>query len=187
MKDHSLQDIDSANLSRRQMLKATATAMVAAPVVAAQPTKQSKSKVAHFFTSAEFALVDELTEIIIPTDEHSPGARAAKVAAYIDARLAEAFTAEPRQQWRDGLQLMDKLAQERHAKKFMQTSAEQRLAIVTRIAQGEHNPTKPEEKFFVELKRRTTHAYYTSRIGIHQEMEYKGNVYLKEYVGEEVK
>ena len=187
MKDRNLQDVAAANVSRRQMLKATATAMVAAPVVAAQPTKQSKSKTPHFFTPAEFALVDELTEIIIPTDEHSPGARAAKVAAYIDARLAESFTEEPRQQWRTGLHLIDQLAQEMHAKKFMQASDEQRLAVVTRIAQGEQNPTKPEEKFFVELKQRTAHAYYTSRIGIHQEMEYKGNVYLKEYVGEEVK
>ena len=29
--------------------------------------------------------------MIIPADDHSPGARAAKVAAYIDARLAEAL------------------------------------------------------------------------------------------------
>ena len=187
MKDPNLQDVAAANVSRRQMLKATATAMVAAPLVAAQPAKQAQSKSVRFFTPAEFALVDELTEIIIPTDEHSPGARAAKVAAYIDTRLAEAFTAEPRQQWRAGLQLIDKLAQEMHAKKFMQASAEQRLAVITRIAEGEQNPAKPEEKFFVELKQRTAHAYYTSRIGIHQEIEYKGNVYLKEYVGEEVK
>ena len=44
-----------------------------------------------FFTPDEFALVDELSEMIIPADEHSPGARAAKVAAFIDTRLAEAW------------------------------------------------------------------------------------------------
>ena len=36
-------------------------------------------------------MLDELTEIIIPTDSHSPGAKAAKVAVYIDKSLAEAF------------------------------------------------------------------------------------------------
>ena len=51
---------------------------------------------ATFFTRQELALVDELTEMIIPADEHSPGARAAKVAAYIDARLAEALDAKDR-------------------------------------------------------------------------------------------
>ena len=33
-------------------------------------------------------------------------------------------------------------------------------------------------------KRRTARAYYTSKIGIHQEMEYKGNTLLMEFVGE---
>jgi hypothetical protein len=37
--------------------------------------------------------------------------------------------------------------------------------------------------FFKELKTRTARAYYTSKIGIHSEMEYKGNVSLKEFVG----
>jgi hypothetical protein len=42
---------------------------------------------------------------------------------------------------------------------------------------------KPEELFFRELKSRTARAYYTSEIGIKTEMEYKGNVSLKEFVG----
>jgi hypothetical protein len=48
------------------------------------------------------------------------------------------------------------------------------------------NPRLPEEVFFRELKRATVHAYYTSNIGIHQEMEYKGNVMLEQFVGYEV-
>ena len=79
------------------------------------------------------------------------------------------------------------LARESHGKTFLQASEAQRLTVVARIAQGESNPSKPEEKFFVLLKQQTTQGYYTSKIGIHQEMEYKGNVYLKEYVGEAVK
>src|SRR4051794_13124710 len=45
----------------------------------------------RFLTPAEYALLDELTELIIPTDAHSPGARAAGVAGYIDARLTESL------------------------------------------------------------------------------------------------
>jgi hypothetical protein len=74
-----------------------------------------------------------------------------------------------------------------HGKLFLKASAEQREAVVAKIAQSEQNPKLPEEEFFVELKQRTARGYYTSKIGIHQEMEYKGNTYLKEYVGEEVK
>ena len=45
----------------------------------------------------------------------------------------------------------------------------------------------PEEHFFQELKGRTARAYYTSKVGIHQDMGYKGNVLLPEFVGYEVK
>jgi hypothetical protein len=41
----------------------------------------------------------------------------------------------------------------------------------------------PEVRFFKELKRITVEGYYTSKIGIHDELQYKGNRILKEYVG----
>jgi hypothetical protein len=69
---------------------------------------------------------------------------------------------------------------------FMQASQDQRVAVLTRMAGNESNPEKPEEKFFVELKSRVARAYYTSKIGIHDELEYKGNTYLKEFAGVDV-
>ncbi len=41
----------------------------------------------------------------------------------------------------------------------------------------------PEVRFFHELKRLTARGYYTSKIGIHDELEYKGNRILQEYAG----
>lgn len=131
-------------------------------------------------------MVDELGELIIPADEHSPGARAAKAADYIDQQLAEMWEEAPKQQWREGLKLMDQISNEMSGRPFMQASPEQRVAVLTRIAQNETNPQKAEEKFFVQLKSRVAHAYYTSEIGIHNELEYKGNTYLREFAGEDV-
>lgn len=181
---------DKIDAQRRDILKISATAMLATPLLNAETaisaaTRQSYSP--RFFTRAEFALVDELSEIIIPTDNHSPGARAAKVAEYIDFQLAEAFTEEPQKQWRDGLKLIDVLAEEMHGKVFMQCSPQERIAVVTRIAANESSPQNPAEKFFVELKQRTAHAYYTSEIGIKTELEYKGNTYLNEFSGSNAK
>lgn len=182
-------------ITRREILKLTASAIVAAPLSAlsnAQAATEhpassaaliTDNKVPLFFTRDEFKLVDELTELIIPADEHSPGARAANVTAYLDARLAESFEETPKQLWRDGLKLIESLSQEMHDRPFLQASQEQRIALLTRISQNEMNPKKPEEIFFRELKARTAHAYYTSKIGIHTEMQYKGNTYLKEFVG----
>jgi len=41
----------------------------------------------------------------------------------------------------------------------------------------------PLEEFFANTKQATIHGYYTSEIGIHQELKYKGNKYLNEFVG----
>jgi hypothetical protein len=54
------------------------------------------------------------------------------------------------------------------------------------MAANESQPKTPDELFFVELKSRVVQAYYTSEIGIKQEMEYKGNSYLAEFVGVDV-
>jgi gluconate 2-dehydrogenase gamma chain len=41
----------------------------------------------------------------------------------------------------------------------------------------------PLEAFFVTAKRATIHGYYSSEIGIHKELHYKGNQILAEFVG----
>ena len=178
----------TADLSRRDVIKLGAAVTVTATLgpVAALSGQPAPAAAPAFFTPEEFALVDELSDMIIPADEHSPGARAAKAAAYIDARLDGAWDDRDRARWRDGLGLVDRLAREATGTSFLQASPDARLAILMRMAQNEARPEKPEELFFADLKARVVHAYYTSEIGIHQEMEYKGNRYLGEFVGFDV-
>ncbi|HEX9708158.1 MAG TPA: gluconate 2-dehydrogenase subunit 3 family protein [Steroidobacteraceae bacterium] len=166
------------------MIQATAAAM-------ALPLVQCRVPTPKFFTAAEFALVDELSDLIIPTDAQSGGARAAGVAAYIDGRLAEAFEPEDvrppspegrggqgeRTRWRSGLKAVEDLSRERHGKAFMESTPEQRLALLTRMAAAESDPKTPAEQFFGEIKGATIRAYYSSKVGIHDDQRYKGNVY----------
>ena len=185
------QNRDETELTRREIIKLAAGAVVAAPIVGlakaqagiVDAASASQNKAPLFFTPKEFALADELTELIIPTDDHSPGARAAEVAAYIDKRLAESFEEEPKKSWREGLKLIDSLSQESFGRAFLEATPEQRVELLKRISQNERDPKQPEEIFFKELKNSTVRAYYTSKIGIHAEMQYKGNVSLKEFVG----
>lgn len=172
----------SYKIQRRDLIKIGAGAALAAPAAAFAAVGGPK-----FFTPAEYAMLDELTEIIIPADDHSPGARAAKVAEYIDARVAEAFEAKVRDDWRQGLKLVDELSTKLHGHAFMAATPEQRVAVVTEMARHEMNLKTPAGAFFHDLKHSTAQAYYTSAIGIHQEMEYKGNVMLQEFAGYEVK
>src|SRR5882672_4614054 len=181
----------SAVVGRREMIKLAAGAVIAPALPQAGPKNgrgpaKAQTSAHRFFTPAEFEMMDELSELIIPTDEHSPGARAAKVAEYIDGRLAESFLDEPKLQWREGLKLVDQISVEINGQPFMQSSPDQRVAVLTRMARNESSPERPEEKFFAELKSGVARAYYTSKIGIHDELEYKGNTYLKEFVGVDV-
>lgn len=172
---------DEKELTRRDAIKLGAAATAAVSLGVSHLEAQAQA--GGFLTQSEFTILDELSEMIIPTDVHSAGARAAKVAAFIDSQLAEAWDEKDRSEWRAGLALVERLSQQMHAASFMKSSPEQRLALLTRMAQNEAKPQKPEERFFKELKSRVVYAYYTSEIGIKQEMEYKGNTYQGEYAG----
>jgi Gluconate 2-dehydrogenase subunit 3 len=176
-------------ISRRKMIQQTAAAAAALPLIKALPVQAAKPK---FFTPAEFALVDEMSDMIIPTDAQSAGARAARVAAFIDSQLAEAFEPPPEngklketERWRAGLKAVEALSREMNGgKTFMQATPEQRLALLTRIAAAEKDPKTDAEQFFKQIKSSTIQAYYTSKIGIHDDQHYKGNVIQPgEYAG----
>ena len=129
-----------------------------------------------FFTDQEYALVDELTDIIIPTDEKSGGARAARVADYIDQVLAEAFDSEKRHEWRIQLSLIDLKSSKMHGCGFLQGDNSQRIAVVASMQ---------KEPFFATLKAETVRGYYSSKVGIHDDMDYKGNTLQSgDYAGE---
>ena len=162
-------------ISRRDMIAATAAALV---------VPWDKVGSVRFLTPAEYALLDELSELIIPTDAHSPGARAAGVAGYIDARLAESLEPDWQARWRAGLQAVEALSRELNGKPLLEATPDQRVSVLTRMAAGEADPKTPLDHFFKELKWWTVFGYYTSTIGIHQDQEYKGNVYQSgEYAG----
>jgi len=164
-------------ISRREMIEATAVAL-------AVPFLKVGLRSVGFLTPAEYALLDELSELIIPADEHSPGARAAGVAGYIDARLAESLEPDWQARWRTGLQAVEALSRELNGKPLLEATPDQRVSVLTRMAAGEADPKTPLDHFFKELKWWTVFGYYTSRIGIHQDQEYKGNVYQSgEYAG----
>ena len=170
----------SEGIGRRDLIKLTAATAVAARLVRADTTSGEH----RFFTAEEFAATDDLTDILIPTDEKSPGAKAAKVAAYIDQRLAEAFEDEERDDFRNGLKPYLGKSPEEHLAMLTKASEREREMQTHRHGQGEGPQLTPEEKFYRLLKEHTIRAYYTTSIGIHQDMDYKGNVLQTgEYAG----
>src|SRR6266403_2999404 len=184
--------------SRREWMKTSAVAIGASllplPAVAAETlqtetapaapqAKGAEAKpAARFFNPAQHALVDELSETIVPADSHSGGAKAARVADYIDQVLRESFDETQKALWREGLRLIDAMSRHYNGKSFVNANPEDRVAVLTVLSNNDHMTDLPEVRFFIELKRLTVRGYYTSKIGIHDELEYKGNRILQEFV-----
>jgi Gluconate 2-dehydrogenase subunit 3 len=137
----------------------------------------------RFFTPAQHAYVEELSETIIPADSHSGGAKAAKVADYIDQRLHDSQDEEEKAMWHEGMRLVDLMSKHFHGKSFVESSGEERIEVLKVLSDNAQMQELPEVRFFQALKHMTTQGYYTSKIGIHDELEYKGNRILQEYLG----
>jgi len=182
-------------VSRRQALKTLAMgvgAVVSAPGLTEAAWAQALAVRAQaastpatglkFLTAAQHRTVDVLSDLIIPADSRSPGASAAKVADFIDLLLSGARE-EDQTVWREGLPALDRATTRRFRRPFTECTAAQQVAMLTEMSRREDDPQSVLEKLFGQLKERTLQGYYTSQIGIHEELGYQGNQFLAEFVG----
>lgn len=137
-------------------------------------------------TAAQFAALEALVEAIIPADERSPGAKDARVADYIDLLLSEAEE-DVVASWRVGLDDLDAQAAARFGTPFPVLAAPHTDMMLADLSRNEAGapaaPAVPLDTFFVMVKQATIHGYYTSEVGIHKELQYKGNRAIVEFVG----
>jgi hypothetical protein len=132
-----------------------------------------------FFSAEDFRNLDAFTAIIIPTDE-TPGAREAHATAFIDfvVNAAADYAPEMQMDWRDAMDWL-------RAHHFADLPVRQQFPLVERLSRAEHDASKDEDGFAVYrlIKEMTVHAFYTSRVGLVDVLEYKGLAYLTEFPG----
>jgi hypothetical protein len=178
----------TGGVTRRTALKAFGTAAVLPwlsdeGVLAFARIQETNAPPAPRILSApQLRTLETLVEAIIPADDRSPGAKEARVADYIDLWLSES---DPHVVlgWTGGLAALDAEGATRFRAPFVKLTAAQIDKILADISRNERDPQTPLEIFFVMAKRATVTGYYTSKIGIHDELHYKGNVFLREFVG----
>jgi hypothetical protein len=118
----------------------------------------------QFFTTAEYATVERLTEIIIPNDG-TPGAKDAGVAEFIDFMVAN----DPNAQYgfRTGLTWLDAHAEQTAGKRFVDLTPEEQTSLLEPF--GFKDKARPGEdygrRFFREMREYTVTGFYTSEIG----------------------
>jgi hypothetical protein len=165
-------------MDRRTALQLIGMGVVASRVAIAQEhlhtiKTQSQNYTLQFFTSAEDRLIDHIAELIIPADEHSPGAHAAGVSKYIDLVVAGS-PADVQATWKTHLAAMGT---------FLDLSPGDQKSTLDKLSAVELHPARPAEHFFAAMKKATLFGYYTSQVGLIQELEYKGNAVLSGFPG----
>jgi hypothetical protein len=134
--------------------------------------QEAQPSTPKFFNPAQLLIISRLSDLIIPSTD-TPGAAAAGVPAYIDLVVNE----DPALQatFREGLPRLDTISASKfNGAAFLQLTEPQQIEILTALSEA----TGQDYAFFHALKNLTADGYYTSRIGLMQELEYNGDAVL---------
>ncbi len=154
-----------------------------AMAAASAPPEASADWKPLFFDTHQNETVIALTELIIPETD-TPGAKAALVNRFLDLWLNEE-EADRQKFFLEGLAWIDGRSIELYGQPFVDLSNEQQTRLLTPLADPDNR--KPEDqpgvRFFDELKGMTIFGYYSSKIGLEQELQYAGDDYHTEFPG----
>lgn len=179
------------SVERREMLRILAMASVAAQFsgfsrwtfacehVRADSTQIKKAMYApQFFTVAEYATMERLTEMIIPSDGGA-GSREAGVSEFVDFMVWSDPSLQYR--FRFGLGWLDAHSERLHGKTFMALQPGEQNEILRRLAyKKEFREGEEDGRIFFDLMREyTLMGFYTSRVGL-EELDYPGLKFYSE-------
>ncbi len=163
-----------SRLDRRGLLTGAAALLgveLAAPLARALAAEAMPGFVAsHTALSLEQrTLVGAISERIVPTTD-TPGAIAAGVPAFVEMMLADWYEPTDRQQFMNGLGLVEGYAWIQFEKPFAGISEEEQDLVLTTAMAGKI-PSLPAS-FFEHCRQLVVLGYYTSEIGCKQERVY---------------
>jgi hypothetical protein len=128
--------------------------------------------------------VTVMAELIIPETD-TPGAKAARVNEFIDLVLTDWYPVEDRDRFLKGLADVDGRSQKAYGQNFVDCAASQQIEILkgldaeaTALREAKSlemswgHEIAPEDHFFQMMKWLTLVGYYTSEIGMTQELDY---------------
>jgi hypothetical protein len=133
-----------------------------------------------YFSDAEFEVISRLADLIIPETD-TLGALSAGVPAYVDSVVGG--NAELQSIIRPGVHALEKLAHDEHGQPFLALTEDQQFALLSPWADAADRRATDHQgaKFFRAVKNLTADGYYTSHVGLVQELRYKGNTVLEQF------
>ena len=173
------------NLERREILRMLSMAAAAATFPAfskwsfagcSMPSRLAQIPPAQyrpqFFTATEYALVERLAAIIIPTDD-TPGAGEAGVAEFIDVMTSR--DPDLQHNFRTGLAWLNSHSQKLEGKPFLGLKPEAQVALLEPLAyKKKYRPGEQAgRRFFGPMREYTIMGFYTSEVGL-KELDFPG-------------
>ena len=143
--------------------------------------KSPEDQTGETFTDKDIAMLDEIAETIIPTT-NTPGAKAAKVGAFMTVMVNDCYDAKDQKEFRKGMNSIRDLSDEQFKKSFMEISPEQRLELLKGLDKEQGDAAKKQKDdpkdnyqkhYFRMMKELTLLGYFTSEIGQTQALRYK--------------
>jgi len=178
-------------------LHAASPVIVAITAFSANSTAHGQTATKSIFNAQERAMVERLAELIIPETD-TPGAGAAGVPDFIDMMVTEWYRPEDRKRFIDGLRFLNHHCIVSFGAGFLESSEQQQIVALEDLEQnvsgtisdgmpggkservavlyddwalwGEH-PLEGKD-FFDQIKSLTILGYYTSEVGIDNELIY---------------
>ena len=128
------------------------------------------------FDQEDVAFLDEVADTILPTTS-TPGAKAAKVGAFMTVMVKDCYEEKDQKTFRAGMGKLNEASKKKFDKLFVETTPEQRHDLLVEIdkEQKEYTAKKgkdDENHYFRMMKELTLLGYFTSEIGATQALRY---------------
>lgn len=150
---------------------------------AAQAAIAAPKWVPRVLNAKQNEAVIALTELLIPETD-TPGAKGARVNRFIDTVLQKAPPTD-RDAFLRGLAWVDERSQTLFKKDFGGASAADQTALLTTLSNDKNDAAEDRVgvQFFRAIKSMTIDGYYTSEIGLRQELGDSGELFLAQFAG----
>lgn len=188
---HTTTTIDRREAIRRVSILLGGIALVSeGALLTACGERTAKPAGAASFSNDDIAFLDEVADTILP-DTTTPGAKAAKVGAFMAVMVTDAYSDSDRTVFRDGMGKLEASCQAMYHVSFMAAAPAQRLAVLVQLdhdqktymdtreatrnaaaASGAEPPDTPAH-YFRMMKELALLGYFTSEIGYTKAMRYQ--------------
>ena len=123
-----------------------------------------------FFSKKNLVLLNEIGETILPETEDSPGAKALKVAHFMDVYVADCYPPQQQQLVQTGLITFQKECEEKNGQAFLKMSDESKKNWLEEIDKQAKANEAPH--YFSLLKNLVVLGYFTSKEGATKALRY---------------